>query len=508
MAENVVTLGATGLDLEALIGIARKGARVVLAAAARAPIARAYEVVCRLQREGAAVYGVTTGLGAAVDVSTAGQDPIAIQTRLPHARSVGVGRTARRDEVRAIMAARTATLAQGGSGISPTALDALIAMLNAGVHPVTPLTGSLGEADLAPLAHIAMPLVGGGEAEFGGEVLAAGEALKRARIVAPRLGPKDGLALVSSNAASIGLAALAAADARQALDALAIATAMSIEAYRANLTPLDVRAQAARPALGQQAVAARLAALLADSTLWRPGAARNLQDPLSFRIVSQVHGAAHAALGAAVAAVELELASRADSPLVLAEDGVAISTGNFDATHVALSLEALGQALTRVGALAVERCAKLMSPRFSDLPRFLSPVQQGRTGFATVQKTLAALAAEMQHLANPAPIIVMPVADRVEDYATMATMIADKTAGIALRLRLVAAIELMVAAQAYDLRGIAEPGVGVAAAHRAVRAVVPPLGEDRSTAADIAALETLIATDRLAAAVAAALAVG
>ena len=199
----------------------------------------------------------------------------------------------------------------------------------------------------------------------------------------------------------------------------------------------------------------------------------------------------------------------ADDPVsVFADDGAAISTGNFDVTHVALALEALGQALTRTAALAVERCAKLMSPRFSDLPRFLSPIQQGRTGFATVQKTLAALAAEMQHLANPAPILVMPVADRVEDYATMAPMIADKTAGIALRLRLVAAIELMIAAQAYDLRKVAEPGAGVAAAHRAVRAVVPPLGEDRSTAADIAALDNLIASDRLAAAVAAALAVG
>jgi histidine ammonia-lyase len=508
MAGNVVKLGTGGLGLGELVDIARKGVGVALDAAARTRIERAFEVVCRLQREGAAVYGVTTGLGAAVDISTADQDPTVLQTRLPQARGVGVGRTARRDEVRAIMAARAATLAQGGSGISPATLDALIAMLNAGVHPSTPLTGSLGEADLAPLAHIALPLVGAGEAEFGGEVLAGGEALKRAKIVVPRLGPKDGLALVNSNAATIGLAALAAVDARQSLDALAIAAAMSMEAQRASLTPLDRRAQAARPAPGQDAVAARLAALLAGSALWRPGAARNLQDPLSFRIVSQVHGAARAACDAAVAAVELELASRADSPLVLADDGAAISTGNFDVTHVALALEALGQALTRTAALAVERCAKLMSPRFSDLPRFLSPIQQGRTGFATVQKTLAALVAEMQHLANPAPIFVMPVADRVEDYATMAPMIADKTAAIALRLRLIAAIELMIAAQAYDLRGIAEPGAGVAAAHRAVRAAVPPLGEDRSTAADIAVLDNLIASDRLAAAVAAALAVG
>ncbi len=506
MAENVVRLGAGRLDIETLVDIARNGTRVALDPAARARIERAYEVVCRLQREGAPVYGVTTGLGAAVDISTADQDPAAIQARVPQARSVGVGRRARREEVRAIMAARAATLAQGGSGVSPAALDALIAMLNAGVHPVTPLTGSLGEADLAPLAHIASPLVGAGEAELGGDVLSGAEALKRVGIVAPRLGPKDGLALVSANSATIGLGALAIADAAQALDTLAIAAAMSLEAYRANLTPLDPRAQAARPAPDQQAAAARIAGLLSGSALWRPGAARNLQDPLSFRIVSQVHGAALAALGAASEAIELELASRADSPLVLPDDGDAISTGNFDATHVALGLETLGQALTRVGALAAERCAKLMSPRFSDLPRFLSPIQQGRTGFATVQKTLAALAAEMQHLANPAPIVVMPVADRVEDYATMATLIVDKTAGVARRLRLIAAIELMIAAQAYDLRGPAEPGAGVAATHRAVRAVVTPLGEDRPTAADIAALDALIVSGRLAAAVAAAVA--
>ncbi|MDQ4062260.1 MAG: aromatic amino acid lyase, partial [Pseudomonadota bacterium] len=271
------------------------------------------------------------------------------------------------------------------------------------------------------------------------------------------------------------------------------------EGYRASVAPLDPRASAAHPAPGQAEAAARLLALLDGGDLSRPGVARRLQDPLSLRCAAPVLGAGLAALRAARAAVELELAACGDNPLILADEDMVLPNANFDVTHLALAFETLGLALARVAALGAERMAKLMSPGSSELPRFLALRQDGRNGFATVQKTVAALVAEIQHRAMPMPVVVIPVADRVEDYATMATAAVDKAAEIVARLRLLAATELIVAAQAVDLRGNISLGRGTAAVHQAVRAHVPPLDEDRPCAPDIEAVDTMIRDGALAA---------
>ncbi|WP_395680689.1 histidine ammonia-lyase [Inquilinus sp.] len=494
-----IRLGAGPLATGDILAIARSDAPVVLDDAALARIEAGHRALEALAAGGAAIYGVSTGLGAGVDTRIA-PDPAVVQRRIPPGRAVGVGRPARRDEVRAIIAARLAGLCAGRSGASRAVAEALAALLNQGVHPVVPMTGSVGEADLAPLSHIALVLLGQGEAEFQGEILPGAEALARAGLAPPPFGVKDGLALVSANAASVGAGALVVEDAARALRAMLAAAALSFEGYRAGIAPLDPRAAALRPAPGQAEAARTMLVLLQGGDLARPGAARKLQDPLSFRCAPPVLGAALAALQTARDSVELELAGAGDNPAVIAEDGIALPNANFDPTHLALAFEALGAALARAAAISAARIVKLMSPASSDLPRFLAPVPDGSTGYGPTQKTAAALLAEIGHLAAPMPVAVLPVADGVEDYATMATATVDKTAGIVDRLRLLAALELIVAAQAVDLRGTVALGSGTAAILTAVRILVPRLEADRPAAPDIVTVAELIASGGLEAA--------
>ncbi len=490
-----VLLGERATRLRDVVAVAEGRASLAFSPAALTRIADGARTLDALAREGRPIYGVTTGLGAAVDIVVGAAD--AVQMRVPLARMVGVGRRGEAREVRAIVTARAARLALGRSGIAPAAAEALVALVEAGVEPVVPMTGSVGEADLAPLAAIALALTGRGEACYRGTTMPAAEALAAADLAPCRLGGKDGLALVSSNAVSVGLAALCAFDARRTLAALLGAAALSFEGYRAALDPISRDAVTLRPLQGIAEAADALRTLLAGGDLVRAGTPRRLQDPLCLRCVAPVMGAALAALAAAEAVVEAELSTSDDNPAILAEDAASLPNASFDTTHLALAFEGLGLALARAAALCAERVMTLMSPVSSELPRFLSPIQGGRNGYATVQKTVAALTAEIQHAAAPMPVVLVPVADRVENYGTMATGIVEKTAGIGARLRLLAAVELMVAAQAVDLRDGIRLGTGAAALHAAVRAAVPHLHEDRPATPDIEALDALIAGGHL-----------
>ena len=341
---------------------------------------------------------------------------------------------------------------------------------------------------------------GEGFAEYRGEILPGHVALERAGLRPVVLGTKDGVALISANAATVGAAALVVHDASRALDALNVATALSFEGFRANLSPLDPRVQAARPAPGQNEIAARLTALLAGSALWQEGAARRVQDPLSLRCVSQIHGAALASLRTARDHVELELNSAADSPLVLADAGAMLSTGNFHIPGLALAFESTGLAFAHAALACVQRCQKLFNPALSGLPLQLTTRGPEHSGFATVQKTLTALYNEIRHDANPATLDCLPVSETVEDHAPMAPYVVAKTAAIVAKLRYLAAIELLAAAQAVDLRALphAELGKGTQDAYAAVRARVARLDEDRPLGPDIETVAALLAADGIA----------
>src|SRR6266851_614671 len=488
MSEAITLTGET-LTLDEVVAVARSDRRARLDPATAGRVAASRAVVDRVLAEGEPVYGLTTGLGANLGVQLDAADLLAFQTRILVGRAVAVGPHLPREIVRAALLLRANGLARGGAGTSLGVIEGLLSLLNGGIHPRVPALGSIGAADLTPMAHLALPLVGAGEAEVGGEIMPGGEALRRAGLQPLNLAPKDGLSLINSNALSVGAAVLLIDDVATLLDLAALAAALSFEGLRANPGPLLPEVSAARPAPGQ--AAATLRRFLAGSALWQKGAARAVQDPLSFRCVAPVHGAALAALEFARAAIMPELNAAADNPLVLAESSRILSTGNFHTGALALASDTLALALVPVADLAVGRTMKLMLPEASGLAKFLTPIGGNRAGFAPVQKTLAALRAECRHCANPASLDFTPVANGVEDHSPQTPLTLRKAGELCQSLRRLLAIELMVAAQAIDLRDpTPRLGPALAAAHAAIRARIARLDDDRSLGPEI---ETLAA---------------
>ncbi|WP_047463932.1 histidine ammonia-lyase [Rhizobium rhizogenes] len=492
-AGNIISFTGAAPTVSDIAAIARRNARVTISSDVEHKILAARAIVDRYTASDVPVYGLTTGLGAGVDTRLATDDLVAFQLRVPQARAVGVGAPLPRDVVRAMMAVRIAGMAAGGSGVSLPVFSGLVEALNAGFHPVVPSLGSIGAADLAPLAHMGRALLGDGEAEIGGAVMAAGEALMTAGLEPLRLAPKDGHAIVVANSLSVGKACLCLEDIEQLFTWSLAAIALNFEAFRANVTAFDDRALAARPAFGQREAAARLRELLTGSSLLTDGAARRLQDPLSYRCAPQVSGALLHAIGEARQITEIEIASSGDNPVVLIDEGLMLSHGNFDMTAFVLAWERLGQALAHCAAGTAYRTMKIMSAGMSDLPRFLTPLGQSRTGFATVQKTVSALEAEIRHFAAPISLTPIPVADGVEDQASMAPSVLAKTEAIIERLRYLVAIELIASAQAVELRGVEnELGTGTREVYRQIREQVPPLSEDRAQGPDFQRISELI----------------
>ncbi|WP_213938255.1 aromatic amino acid lyase [Pseudomonas sp. dw_612] len=486
----MINLDIQGLSLVDLQRLAHDDSALAFSAQVRQRIAEGHALLLERMATGEPIYGVTTGLGAALDVRP-NEDDADLQRRIPLGRAVGVGRLASGVELRAIIGARLAGLAQGRSGISPAAADSLLALLNAGIEPEVPLIGSLGESDLAPLAHLSLALLGEGWVHCRGERLPALQALRNNGLAPANLIGKDGLALVSANAASVGLGALLAYEAEGALDTVLAALALSCEGYRANLSPFQPWASRLRPAAGQAGQSAALLELLQGGELTLPGHARRLQDPLSFRCATVVQGAARHAWEQLCEHLEVELGSGADNPALIVEQQQVLATANFDSTHLALAGEGLGLALSRVAACSAERIAKLLSTASSDLPRFLIE-RPGHVGMAALHRSAAALVADISHLANPLPAVSIAVADRVEDYAGQALAVIEKTRQLTQRLAWLASIELIVAAQAIDLRGPLQLGEGSGRLYRAVRSQVAPLHEDRSGSVDVLALTAFI----------------
>ena len=403
-------------------------------------------------------------------------------------RAMSVGEPLPAELTRAAMAVRCNGLCAGGAGASVAIADGLAALISAGVHPCIPHTGSVGASDLCMLAHVGLTLIGEGEAELGGVRMPSADALARAGLAPVTLGPKDGLAICSSSAVSAGVAALALVDAIACLETMQVAAALSMEGFRANLSPLDPRVVAARPAPGQAWAAAGLRELLGGGALTVPGAARRLQDPLSLRCASQIHGSLRAALVLLSEAVAPELGGAADNPLVLTGDDEILSTGNFHVPALALALDATAIALAQVAAASAERQARLKTERLSGLPAGLSPRGRTSSGLAPLSKTAQALTLDIRHLAAPLAVHPTVGADGVEDDSTGATHAALRLRDQLERMWLLAAIELIVAAQAVDLiaGGRAEVlGAGTAAAFAEVREWVETLGEDRPVGPDV-----------------------
>ncbi len=477
---QTLLLGEGRISIETLRQVARERRRITLSHRLEQRLQTARAVVDRHVAQDKPVYGLTTGLGATADTRLSHAEMVAYQYRAIPARAVGVGPPLPTDAVRAMMFARLAGLAAGGSGGSEALAEALAGALNASFHPIIPSIGSIGAGDLAPLAHMGLAMIGQGEAEWGGETLPAAEALRRAGLRPVDLQHKDGHVLIVANSLSVGRGALAAHDIDDMLNVFNLAWAMSMEAFRGNVSPIDARACAARPAPGQENEAARLRALLHGSLLFANGEARRLQDPLSFRCAAPVHGAARSALDLVREALEIELTHSADNPIVLAESETILSNGNFDMTALSLRFEMLGQALAHMGTLSARRANKLLATSFSGLPRFLSPLGASWQGFQTVQKTISALEADVRHRAQPVPLTLLPVSDSVEDHAANTPATIAKTHEMVERLAYLAAIEMIIAAQAIDMRKLEKLGEGAERGYQTIRRHVTFLEEDRA----------------------------
>ena len=485
--------GTRALSVADVVAVARDGARVEVLPGVMMRLVRGRQVIEAAAASGEPIYGFNTGLGAKSGTALDG-DALAFQPQFLRGRDIAVGALMRPDMVRAAMMVRVAGLAAGGSGISPAVFDALVAALNAGVHPVMRRWGSIGAADLGLLAPLGRMLIGEGEAEFRGRTLPAGEALGEAGLSPTVLGPKDGLSLISANAVSIGQGALVVADAERLLDRQVAALALTMEGLGANLSILDPRLQAARPSPGQAEVAARVRQLIAGSALTDPATKVPLQDPLSIRCAPSILGAALQATASARGLIELELASAADNPLVLVEDGDVLSTGNFHLPALALAFETLGLALAQAANSCAARFVQLTGPGRNGLPRNLSPRGGASAGFVSMQKTAGALLAMIRHAAQPVILDVMPVSEGVEDQATQAPLAVEKCGEILSLYGRLLALELMAGAQAADLRGT-RLGAGTATLRAEVRDLVAPLDHDRPLGEDAERLARFLDSD-------------
>jgi histidine ammonia-lyase len=490
---NALQLDGSPIDIDDIVSVARHRRPVELAPAGEARMAESRRIVMEHLEAGRPVYGLTTGLGARA-TSMLPTDVLAEFSRLTvRGRAHGVGARLPADAVRAAMLVRAQGLVQGGAGADPAIARQLAALLNAGIHPVVPSIGSIGAADLVLLGHIGLVMMGEGEAELDGVVMPGSVALERAGLEPVAIGPKDGIAIVSSNAITVGRAALALADATRLLDQAILAAALSMEGFRANLSPFDPRVAALRPAPGQESVAARLLQFLAGGSLMEPGAARRIQDPLSLRCTSQVLGSTAASIDFALRAVEPELAGSGDNPSVIVADGVILSNGNFHVPALALAFDAAAIGLAQGANLSVQRAAKLLTERLSDLPPTLSPRGTTRAGMAPLLKTGEALAIEISHLANPVSPHSRSSADGVEDDTSNAPQAVAKFEQALDRFRLTIGLELVIAAQAVDFAKPGRLGVATRIVHEMVRKVAPAMDDDRGLGGDVEAVAAMLA---------------
>jgi histidine ammonia-lyase len=494
-------LGDDALTLDAIAEVARGGRRVEVGPRAHAAMVRARRVVDAVVAAGdaaPAVYGVNTGFGALAEVRISSAEVTRLQQNLVRSHAAGVGAPLPRDAVRAMMLLRAAVLATGRSGARAVCCERLCELLAAGVHPLIPARGSVGASgDLAPLAHLALGMMGEGLAEYRGEVLPAADALRRAGLEPVVLEAKEGLTLLNGTQHMTAVGGLAVLDAEATCRIADVAGALSLEALKGTARAFDPRVVGARPHPGQIAVAAALRVLLAGSEIAESHKdCGKVQDPYSLRCMPQVHGASRDVLAFARTVLEREAASSTDNPLVFIdgpEGDEMISGGNFHGQPVALALDAAALAVAELANISERRVEQLVNPHLSSgLPPFLAPDSGLNSGFMIAQVSAAALVSENKILAHPASVDSIPSSAGREDHVSMGALAALKLAAIHDHVRTVLAIELLCAAQGLDLRRPLRTTAPLEAVHAVIRSRVPAMMIDRPLAPDIAAVRALI----------------
>jgi len=500
---QAVFLDMEGMTIEALIAVARQGAEARLSAAAETRIAAGRALVDRWVREERRIYGVTTGFGALSDVAISGKDTRRLQENILMSHAAGVGRPLDAETVRAVMTLRVKDFARGHSGIRLETAHQLLELLNRGVVPVIPEKGSVGASgDLAPLAHLALVLLGKGAAFYNGRKMSGAEALKSSGLAPIRLESAEGLALVNGTQVMTAIGALSIHDARQLSRLTDIAASMTLEVLMGSRTEFNPKIHQVRPHPGQIAAAANMERITrASEIISSHSDCSRVQDAYTLRCSPQVHGATKDAIAYCRRVVETELNASTGNPLIFAESEEFLLGGNFHGQPVALAMDFLGIAVAELANISERRIERLVNPMLSGLPAFLVSDGGLNSGFMIAQYTAAALVSENKVLAHPASVDSIPTSANKEDHVSMGTIAARKGREIVANTENVIGIELLCAAQALDLFTNLKPGEGTLAAYQAIRRAIPHLDTDRFLAADIDAMRELMRSGAILAAV-------
>jgi histidine ammonia-lyase len=489
--QTVVIIAGEMLSLEEISGVAT-GARVEIAKTAYARMERSRAVIASVLEKGAVAYGINTGFGKLSDVQIPSEQLAALQLNLVRSHCCGVGEPLAAAETRAMLLLRANVLAKGYSGVRPLVVETIAAFLNAGIYPVIPARGSVGASgDLAPLAHLALGLLGEGEIIYQNHRMPAADVLSTVGIAPIQLQAKEGLALLNGTQAMCGVGALALVRAQRVTALADLAGAMSLEALRGTPTAFDPRIHEVRPHAGQIAAARHLSELLTGSEIRESHRTNDprVQDAYCLRCMPQVHGAVRGVLAHVAEVIGIESGAATDNPLIFASEngeGDILSGGNFHGAPLALALDYAAIALTDLMSIGERRIDRLINPDINEgLPPFLSDSPGLSSGFMIAHVTAAALLSEAKVLAHPASIDSVPTSGGKEDHVSMGMTAALKLRQVVANAEYVLAIELMTAAQGLEYRLPLKAASRVEGARELIRTGVSQLREDRVLSGDI-----------------------
>jgi histidine ammonia-lyase len=491
---KTILIDGENLTLEQADEVAFAKASVKIHPKAIAKINKCREYVEKIVDTGKTVYGINTGFGKLCRERISKKDIEKLQENLVLSHALSVGPVFCEEEVRAAMLLRASVLAKGHSGVRLELVRTLVDMINKGVHPMIPEKGSVGASgDLAPLAFIALVMMGQGWAFYKGKLTEGKKALKNAGIRPLKFSAKEGLALINGTCVMTGLGVLSLLKAERLAQLADMAGALSVEAALCTPVAFDKNIQKVRKYKGQREVAQNLIDLTRQSQIREfHKACPKVQDPYSFRCMPQVHGAVRDALSYVRSVLNIEINSATDNPLIFPDQDRVISGGNFHGEPVALALDFLGMAVSELASISERRIAALINPEISDLPAFLTKDPGLNSGFMMAQTLAASLVSENKSLSHPASVDSIPTSNNQEDHVSMGTIAARKAREIINNTEEVLALEFLAASQGIDFRAPLKPGTGTGEIHKQIRKVIPPVTKDRLVVGDVVKMKELM----------------
>ena len=498
MKTKILKIGKNKITLSDIQDVAIRGRRVEIDSAAKLKIKKSFDYLQKKAKSKETIYGVNTGFGLLSNVKIKSSDIEQLQYNLIRSHAVGTGAPLSPYVSRAICLLRAVNLAQGYSGVSPSTIQALLNLLNQGIAPVIPEQGSVGASgDLAPLAHLALVLIGEGHAWVDGKVVEGATALKKKNLKPIKLGAKEGLALINGTQFMTAIGALTLLEAEYLCDIADVTGAMTVEALKGTTVAFDSDIHAVRSHPGQVLVANRMRNLLAPKNKLSEIALSHtdcdkVQDPYSLRCIPQVHGASRDALRFVREVLEKEINSVTDNPLVFSESNKIISGGNFHGQIVSIAMDILSIAMAEIASVSEQRIEKLVNPSISGLPAFLIKEGGLNSGFMIVQVAAASIVSENKTLCHPASVDSIPTSADKEDHVSMGAWAARKASQVTDNTRRVLAMELMSAAQGIDFHLPLKSSTKIEAVRKTIREQVPFLDKDRTLYPDIYRIEKLL----------------